>query len=83
MGIYGTNTEHFNTWWETTLGHDATSTTKIKCRECNEWSLVSRWAECEVACDLCGEHDGIRCPECEESFDHVWGAEKPFEAREP
>ncbi len=55
---------------------------EILCPECLTWSLHTEWRESSVGCELCGEHYAIKCPECDERFDHVWNSE-PFECRIP
>ena len=30
----------------------------------------------EAQCDLCGSHSAVKCEECGELFDHVWGYER-------
>jgi hypothetical protein len=30
----------------------------------------------KLPCKDCGTHLGIRCPKCDEDFDHVWGKER-------
>lgn len=43
----------------------------IICPECKETSPHAEWSESEVGCELCGEHTAIKCPKCDERFDHV------------
>ena len=45
-----------------------------RCAECKLESPVLLWKEVEVSCGDCGGHDGRQCPNCGESYDHVWGA---------
>jgi hypothetical protein len=54
------------------------------CPECNVTSPVESWAQCEVYCELCGDHDARQCPNplCEEVFEHVWGAPRIQAANE-
>ena len=54
---------------------------EIQCPECKEWASHNNWTETEVYCEDCGEHSAIRCPNCDEVFDHVWSP--MFEVREP
>lgn len=56
------------------LGIDA-----IRCCECGEVTPSSDWEECEVGCEDCGSHDGIKCPHCGEAYDYVWGFNKLIE----
>ena len=44
------------------------------CPECREATPSFQWEETEVNCEDCGSHLAVRCPECGEAFDHVWGA---------
>lgn len=53
---------------------------EIKCPECRKWSKHTEWIESEVDCEDCGSHSAIRCPKCDEDFDHVWS--KEFMVRE-
>lgn len=48
-----------------------TETSEIFCPECKEYSHWQDWAITEVGCEDCGTHDALRCPECEETFDHT------------
>ena len=52
---------------------------ELKCPECGEWHNHNEWKEAEVYCILCGEHYAMKCPSCEERFDHVWSP--TFECR--
>lgn len=45
------------------------------CPACGAMSRADDWAEIEVPCETCGEHDGRMCPKCLAVFDHVFGAE--------
>jgi Zn finger protein HypA/HybF involved in hydrogenase expression len=45
----------------------------VKCPECQASSPIKDWEGGSVYCELCGDHDAIVCPNCDESFDHVWG----------
>lgn len=49
---------------------------EILCFECSTWSLKELWKDCDVFCEDCGEHSGVRCPNCEHVFDSVWGYKK-------
>lgn len=31
-----------------------------------------RWQETETACELCGQHRALYCPECGELLDSAW-----------
>lgn len=48
----------------------------IICPECGETSPIEEWIDCEVGCEMCGDHEAIKCPRCEERFEMVWGYEK-------
>ena len=48
--------------------------------DCLVLSPIAAWAQGEVGCDMCGEHDARQCPACEEWFDHVWGDDQIAEA---
>ena len=65
-------------WWETGPNHEGWWGVKAHenwtCPECGVASPADDWAECEPYCEDCGNHDGRRCPACDEQFDHVWGA---------
>ncbi len=61
--------------------HGVPPATQWKCPECNNWSNVADWAECEPYCEDCGSHDGRRCPICGTEYDHVWDSEKLAEAQ--
>lgn len=52
------------------------------CPACGEPTDPERWIEVEVACDLCGSHDGRQCPNCRKGWDHVYGAPKIAKASE-
>lgn len=54
---------------------------RILCPSCSVASDLSLWTQGEVECDLCGSHLAMKCPECEEEFDHVWS--DTFEVKEP
>lgn len=57
-------------WW------DAPVAKNWLCPKCNKISPVERWREVGPSCDECGSHDGRKCPECWEWFDHVWGSKE-------
>ncbi len=63
-----------NGWWA------APTAAKCKgqwvCPDCKEPSPIGEWLEHQVPCELCGEHDGRMCPECEEVFDHIEGSNR-------
>ena len=65
-------------WWD--MKPEPTEGCEIKCPECNEWTKYTEWTETEVGCEDCGSHAAIRCPKCDEDFDHVGSRE--FEVRE-
>lgn len=44
------------------------------CPKCNKVTPVKDWREFRPGCDLCGDHDGRQCPNCDAIFDHVWDA---------
>ena len=48
----------------------------LACPKCGADVPRAEWEETEVGCDMCGTHLAIRCPECGEAFDHVWGARR-------
>lgn len=51
---------------------------EMRCEWCREWSPVSQWDECEVACEDCGSHSGVKCPHCGACFDSTvssWGVD--------
>ena len=64
-----------NGWWDMPAGLPL-----WMCPECNTGTWSSRWEKREVYCEDCGSHDGRECPYCGEVFDHVWGAERIYEA---
>lgn len=43
----------------------------IQCPGCSEWIPIEEWKPVEIGCDLCGSHDGILCPKCDDCFDQV------------
>ena len=44
---------------------------KRQCPECK--NLVMFEGFHETGCEDCGSHSAVKCPECGEYFDHVWG----------
>jgi hypothetical protein len=38
------------------------------------------WIKSEVYCEDCGDHPAVRCPKCEETYDHVWGEDALLKA---
>ncbi len=52
----------------------------VTCPVCNLEDLGKDWEETEVGCEDCGSHPAIKCPNCEEKFDHIRGQEK-FEGK--
>ncbi len=48
----------------------------IVCSECKAASLTDEWKESSVYCEDCGDHQAIRCPQCDWPFDHIFA--KPF-----
>lgn len=47
---------------------------KGKCPECKEFTIFL--AGYTDSCEDCGEHSAVRCEECGETFEHVWGYDK-------
>ncbi len=47
------------------------SHTKMICSECKKSADFNKWVESWVGCELCGDHDAAKCPECGELHDHV------------
>jgi DNA-directed RNA polymerase subunit RPC12/RpoP len=47
---------------------------KVFCPECEEEVIMEEGHE--VGCEDCGSHSAVRCPNCGEFFDHVWGYNK-------
>lgn len=45
----------------------------ITCPECGVSTPPEDWRECEMNCEVCGTHAACECPNCKESFDHVYG----------
>lgn len=45
---------------------------EIKCTECGEWSHHEKWEESFIDCEICGDHDAMICPNCNESLDRVF-----------
>ncbi len=66
----------------TETGRDKLGLDYITCPECKARTKSDTWLECSVYCEDCGEHDGLKCPECEEEYDHVWGFDKLIKASE-
>jgi ribosomal protein S27E len=52
---------------------DAFDESALLCPECDTISPTADWPDTEVGCELCGEHQAIKCPNCGERFEHVWG----------
>jgi hypothetical protein len=44
---------------------------ELQCPECNIFFNFKNWIEVYLPCETCGDHWGLECPECHESFDHV------------
>jgi hypothetical protein len=63
-------------WWEAPAG------THWTCPGCKVSSLIEDWEQQDYYCEDCGEHDGRKCPVCEDIADHVWGAERIAKATE-
>ena len=43
------------------------------CTLCDRVSLNDLWKDCTIYCEDCGgEHQAIRCPECDEAVDLVF-----------
>jgi hypothetical protein len=57
-------------WWECPVDP---ANPVWRCPECGKTSPVADWADRPVGCQECGEHEGRKCPECAEVFDHIWG----------
>ena len=53
----------------------------IQCPECGKWTNHIYWIESEVGCEDCGSHAAMKCPHCDEEFDHV-GQNEPFKVRQ-
>jgi tRNA(Ile2) C34 agmatinyltransferase TiaS len=47
------------------------SHSSIECPKCRVSSDAKDWKESLVWCEDCGDHEGFKCPSCEEDFDHV------------
>ncbi len=60
-----------NGWWDIPAGLIIWI-----CPSCSTGTWGTRWKALDVYCEDCGDHDGRKCPECGEVFDHVWGAEE-------
>jgi hypothetical protein len=74
--------EDIKKWWATLPQENLKEGCELKCPDCGEWASHKEWEECEVYCEDCGyEHAAMKCPNCEEAFDHVWS--EPFECRVP
>ena len=71
--------EDIKGWWEISPKENLQDGCELKCPECGEWSSHKEWKETSVYCEDCGEHMAMRCPHCDEDFDHVWS--KTFECR--
>ena len=54
------------------IGHEDIN--DVYCPECK--SLTTFEADHEVSCEDCGSHAAVKCLECGEYFDHVWGYER-------
>lgn len=61
-------------------GKDKLGIDYITCPECSSRTRSEEWEECRPLCDDCGDHDGLRCPKCDEEYDHVWGFDKLIES---
>ena len=64
-----------NQYWPWDFDNFIHETSKILCPKCNEWSLLINWDIVEVYCEDCGEHEAMKCPNCDENFDHVYSKE--------
>jgi len=51
---------------------EITNDSYIKCKECDEFSHITRWTESESYCEDCGSHIAMKCPVCEEIIDMVF-----------
>ena len=60
-------------WWNFLPGLQSEEDL-VKCpdEDCGKESPLKEWTVGSVGCELCGDHDAMVCPECEEMFDHVW-----------
>jgi DNA-directed RNA polymerase subunit RPC12/RpoP len=54
----------------------------LPCPECKAAVPREAWEDTEVGCEDCGTHAAIRCPECGQTFEHVWGPQA-FEGYNP
>lgn len=45
----------------------------VECPECKAASKLHDWEESSVGCEDCGDHAAMKCPLCNELFDHVGG----------
>lgn len=54
---------------------------EILCPECDSWSHYSEWELGFIDCELCGEHDAIRCPECFYGVDFLHMEDGPLKTR--
>lgn len=72
-------TEDISGWWIVKPEENLKEGCELKCPECGEWANHNNWDESEVGCEDCGEHMAIKCPNCDERFDHVWSP--TFECR--
>ena len=46
--------------------------TEIFCPTCKLWFPEAEWVDCETACETCGWHVALKCPECRDKFDEVY-----------
>lgn len=44
----------------------------VECPECCNYSPIEAWEDVSVECDVCGDHDGIICPICDEIVDYAF-----------
>jgi len=73
--------DYIKDWWGVTPLSEADEGCELLCPRCNNWSVHTDWEDTEVPCEECGSHMAIRCPNCDEDFDHIWST--PFECRMP
>lgn len=42
------------------------------CLVCEKTSPEDQWGEIDMPCEDCGDHPGVKCPQCEEVFDMIF-----------
>lgn len=45
---------------------------ELYCPSCTATNETEQWAECELYCEDCGSHPGLRCPNCGEEYDQIF-----------